>query len=499
MDPSSPERPRPARGVKHTALVATAWSGAEITTRYGLQFLLLAVLARLLSPADFGMVAMLALFSGLAGVIVEGGFSTALIQRQDVSHEDESTVYWLSVAAGALAGGVLAICGPAIARFFQEPRLAGLSAIAGLTVFIGSCGAVHVAILSKRLRFSALMKVGVVSTLVSGGVAVALAAAGFGVWSLAIQSLAMTTCSTALLWLWSGWRPRLVFSAHSVRSLFRFGSYVLVSNLMDVGYTRAYAALIGRFQGMRDVGFYNQADNLKQVPAGMLSSVFARVAFPMFSAAAHDKQQLRRGMQLAIRGLMLVNVPVMLGLMVVAEPFVMAVFGHKWLPMVPVLRVLCLAGVLWPMHVVNVNVLMALGQSRTLFRAEVVKKSIGLLLLVAGAMHGVLGIAWSQVAFSVVSLLVNAWTVGRLVDYGIRDQVREFAPSFVPGALMALAVALMLDAWQSGAVLELAVAVLAGAALYAVIAWMLRLHAIVDMLALLRLATQARSTGEARR
>lgn len=498
MDPSKAEDPRPARGVKHTALVATAWSGAEITTRYGLQFLLLAVLARLLTPSDFGMVAMLALFAGLAGVIVEGGLSTALIQRQEVSHQDESTVYWLSVLAGVLAGGLLAICGPFIARFFQEPRLAGLSCVAGLTVFVGSCGAVHVAILSKRLQFNTLMKVGVVSTLVSGGVAVSMAAAGFGVWSLAFQSLAMTACSSALLWAWSGWRPRLTFSAQSARSLFRFGSYVLVSNLMDVGYSRAYAALIGRFQGMRDVGFYNQADNLKQVPAGMLSSVFARVAFPMFSAAANDKAKLRRGMQLAIRGLMLVNVPVMLGLMVVAEPFVLAVFGNKWLPMVTVLQVLCLAGVLWPMHVVNVNVLMALGRSRTLFRAEVAKKSIGLLLLVAGSMHGVLGIAWSQVAFSIVSFVVNAWTAGRLVDYGLRAQVREFGPSFVPATVMALAVALMIDRWHSGAVLELVVAIPVGVGLYAIIAWALRLHAIVDMVALLRLAVQARSTEGAR-
>jgi O-antigen/teichoic acid export membrane protein len=417
----------------------------------------------------------------MATVFVDGGFSAALIQQYDVDHTDESTVFWFNLLAGAVAALCLWAAAPFIAGFYHVKVLLPLTAAMAANVFLGSLGAIHSTLLSKRLDFLTQLKVGCIATLLSGATAILLARAGYGVWALAGQVLSMTAATSGLLWLFNPWRPSWVYSRASVRKLFGFGGYHLASSLLEMAYARLYTLFIGRFYGVRELGFYNNADSTKQLPGGFLASVLGRVVLPMFSAAARDTKTLRRGTQLAVRGMALLNAPMMLGMAGAARPLVVTLFGTPWLPAVPILQVLCLAGLFWPMHVINLNVLMAQGHSRLMFRLEVAKKLIGVALLAFGAIYGVLGVAWSQVVFNLIAFVINAYYTGRLLGYGALAQFRDILPVFGVAALAAALVFGVSIHWRDDSPVGLLGLILIGGAAFFSMGWMARLDALHDM------------------
>jgi len=239
----------------------------------------------------------------------------------------------------------------------------------------------------------------------------------------------------------SGWRPKWVFSIKSVRKLFGFGGFLMASALLDTLYNRAYTIFIGKFYGVSALGFYDRAYNTQQMPANILSGIIARVAFPIFSATNHDVEKLRKGMRHAVRAVMLINVPIMLGLMITAENLISVLFGDKWLPAVPLLETLCIAGVFWPLHVLNLNVLKAQGYSNLFFKLEIIKKIVGTAFIVIGIYYyGVLGLAWSQVAFGFVGFYINAFYTGKYLNYGVIRQIKDFLPSILVSILMVVAI-----------------------------------------------------------
>lgn len=472
--------------LKRRAIAATTWSSIDVVVRQGLQFLVVMVLARLVSPEDFGVVAVLALFMGIAGVIVDGGLSTALIQNQSVDHTDESTVFWFNTSVGLFLAGCLAVSGGLISEFFDRPVLRPITVVAGCTIFLSSLGAVHTAILIKRLEFRTQLQAGFAATIVTGAVSISMAMNGFGVWALAAQMLGMAAMTTLFLWLLHRWRPLYTFSIQSARKLFRFGSFVLVANLIDTLYTRAYSLLIGRYIGIRELGYYARADHTKQLPVSLLTGILSRVTLPLFSETAGDPDKLRRGMQLAIRGLMLVNLPMMLGLAAIAEPLILTLFGEVWSAAIAPFQILCLAAALWPMNVININSLMAQGQADILLRIELPKKTIGIALLVAGMNFGIEGIAWSQVIFSVVAFVINGHYSGRKLRYGVSSQLRDVWPTLVLAVIMAL---LMMGAKPYLTVpvmAQLILLIIFGAAIFGAVAFLIKLRALHDALDMIR-------------
>ncbi|MGJ0490389.1 lipopolysaccharide biosynthesis protein [Methylobacter sp.] len=450
----------------HKSLSAVLWSGADVFLRQGLQFFVSILLARLLSPEEFGLLAILSIFTGIATLFIDSGLNSALIQRQDISRKDESTVFFFNLAAGLLVALALCLSAPWIAAFFEQPALQeknhgmastlfstpwiasffeqpvlqSLTYVMALNLFVGSFGSIQGVLLTKALDFKTLMKTNAVASLLSGALAVFLAWKGFGVWSLALQILVSTLISVTLLWLWHPWRPQWIFSLVSLRSLFRFGGFMLLSGLLDTLYTRLYSVIIGKLYSARELGFYTRADNIQQLPVGVLTNVLNRVAFPVFSAAAADKARLALGMRKVLRIIMLFNIPAMLGLMAVAEPLVITLIGEKWLPSVPILQVLCLAGMMWPLHVLNLNVLMAQGHSNLFFRVEILKKIIAIIAIVIASFHGVLAIAWSQVVASVLCFPINAHYTGIFLGYSAWKQTLDILPYLAVSVLMISAI-----------------------------------------------------------
>lgn len=481
--------------LKQRAFNATLWSGADVLLRQGLQFVIAILLARMLLPSDYGLFGLVLLFSGVASVFADGGFSAALIQKQDTDHIDESTVFWFNGAAGMLIALLLCAAAPAIARFYAQPRLVPLTVLMAANVLLGALGAIHATLLTKRLDFRTQTRIGFVAVLLSGTIAVWMAWRGGGVWALAVQTTSMSGINTALLWFASEWRPAQKFSRASVRKLSAFGGYHFASTLMDMVYVRLYTVPIGKIYGIRTLGYYTNADNVQQMPSGVLVKVFSRVAFPMFASASQDAPKLRRGMQMAIRAMMLINVPVMLGMAAIAEPMIRFVFGAQWLPSVPMFRVLCLAGVLLPLHVLNLNCLMAMGLSRQMFRIELGKKGLGLGLLGIGTCFGVMGVAWSMVALSLLGLTLNA-RYARLIGYGLVAQVRDFLPTLAAGIAMAVPVAWVAAHWHAPDLLKLVGLVLLGAVLFCGLALLARLDALNDVMSLFQRNDRSATPGK---
>lgn len=425
-------------GLREKAVSASFWSVMETFAHQGLQFGITLVLARLLTPAEYGTVAMLSIFIGLAGVFVESGFSSALIQRKEVTDTDLSSVFYFNVAMSVLAASLLCLSSPWIASFYGMPVLQPLTCLLACGLIIGAFGAVQRALLARELNFRRQCAISIVAMSLSGAAAIWMAFHGYGVWSLAASSIIGGAATAILLWILSSWRPQRAFSPAAIHSLFRFGSFLLLSNLLNTLFSRLYELLIGKLYSAGDLGYYSRADHTRSLPATTMSTMIGRVAFPIFSAARGDKTVLKAGLRKAISLVMLVNVPAMLGLTVVAKPTVLILFGDQWLPCVPYLQILCIGGAIHPLHVMNLHVLTALGHSNLFFRIELLKKIVSILLIGTACFIGITAIAWSAVFAGIICFVLNAYYSGRFLGYGTLAQIVDILPYCIASVIMAM-------------------------------------------------------------
>lgn len=476
----------PKRDLQHKAVSATVWSGIDTLSRQGLQFGITLVLARLLTPADFGTVGMLVVFIGLAGVFIDSGFSSALIQRQDITDTDLSSVFYFNIMMSFVMGAALVLTSSWIASFYKMPVLKPLTWLLAANTVIGSFGTIQGMLLTKALNFRRQCFISLTTMTISGGVAILLAWKGYGVWSLGIQTLTATVLSVFLLWTFSDWQPHLTFSPRSIHSLFKFSSFMLLSSLLDTLFSRMNTLLIGKFYSASDLGYYSRADGLRLLPGNLLSGIISRVSFPIFAVAKTDKVLLRSGLKKAITFVMMLNVPIMLGMLVTAESLIVVLFGKQWLPCVPYIQILCLSGILFPLHVLNLNVLMAQGHSNLFFRLEVIKKVTGVVLLGAACSFGIVAIAWSAVLSGVIAFVINAHYSGKLLDYGVFRQTVDLLPCLAGSVLMAACTWFVTLLHIRPHILLLTVQVLTGVIIYVMFCHVLRLSSFVEMVKLVK-------------
>lgn len=429
---------------KRRALAASLWSGGDILFRQGLQFLTTLVLARLLVPADFGAVAMLTLFIAVANMLVDAGFGVALIQSSQIDHDDESTVFWCNLAIGvALSIGLFALA-PLVAAFYELPKLAPLMRFMAITPLLAASSAVHFALLTRRLDFRTQAIAGGIGATAGGIAAIAIALRGGGVWALAALPVLSTGCISAALWAMHRWRPAFAFRRRSFKRLAGFGGFVLASSIFEAFYSRLYTVLIGRRFGAADVGYYANADNTRMLPVNFLGNMLSRIGLPLLSAVGDNVALKSRGFEHAARAGMLAGALLLLPLVVFPEQVLVLLFGAQWVSAAPLLRILALAGLLYPLHTLNLQLLLSAGRSAEYFRIELAKKALGVALLFAGIQFGSKGVAWSQVALSVLSLWINASRGGKLIGRGAWRQLADVWPPLLAVGL-AWACAFALD------------------------------------------------------
>lgn len=440
--------------------------------RQGILFFVSIILARLLAPEDFGVIALLALFTSLSIVFVQGGLSIAIIQRQRTTDREESAIFWWNLAASIALGFCIILTGPPLAAFFDQPVLRLLVFVAAAQLVFSAAGAVQTALLTRDMRFDLLTKASLFSSVVSGAVAIAAALSGAGVWALALQIMCLALFNTVALWSVVDWRPSFHFQFATIRQLFGFGAWVSVGNVMEVFYANGFSILIGKLHGIRDLGFYNQASATQLLPSSALSTIVGRVSLPLLASNQRDPHALKGSLRLAIRCIMVVNVPAMVGLALLSDLVVKVLFGPRWLPAAPILSVLAIGGILFPLQVINLQLVLARGQTATFMKNEIIKKSLGIICVLVGSLFGIIGLAWSQVVYSVIGFFVNASPARRDLDYGPVRQLSDLSWIAAVSLLMALVVYLAKEMLSMGPLATLAVCTSCGAAVYCAVGWL---------------------------
>lgn len=463
--------------LRKQSLDALFWSAIDTVGRQGIQFLTSVLLARLLSPAEFGLMGMTSIFLAVASTFVDSGFSAALIQRKVISENDTTAVFYFNVGTAALVSVLLWFCAPLIADFYHEPVLTGLTRLLTLNLVISSLGAIQNSLLNKQINFKTPWKIGMAANVVSGGAAIWLAFRGFGVWSLAIQGLVSSAVTTILFWILVPWRPSWSFSWRALAPLFRFGSRLLASTLLNSIFERVQLLLIGKFFSPQQLGYYTRAYGAQQFPTASITSILSKVTFPVFSKIADDPARLQSAVRLSILSVMAVVLPALTGLAVLAEPFVRVVFGEKWLPCVAYLQILAFAGVLWPLHSINLSVLTASGRSDLFLRAEIIKKIVFLAALAISVTISVLAMVWANLIVSVLCFLVNAWFARGLIGYGALRQTLDLGGCISCTALMAGGVWLVNRQFQASPLTALIAGTCAGILIYVLAGLVLRVEA----------------------
>jgi len=425
-----------ADNLKEKATHAFLWSATERIGQQGVQFVISIILARLLLPEEFGLIAMLTIFMAISQSLINSGFGQALIQKKNSTYVDECSIFYFNILVGFLAAGILCLAAPQIGIFYNQPLLPLLTYALSLNLVINSLGLVQTTLLTKRLDFKTQAKVSMSATVISGSIGVTMAFNGYGVWSLVVQSLSSNLLSTALLWSFNSWRPSMIFSFSALRQMFTFGSRLLAAGLLNTLFDNIYLVVIGKLFSPGVLGFYTRAYGLQQLPVANLSNIISRVTFPVFSSVQSDKDRLKRGVRETLSMLVLINFPMMIGLAVVANPLVRVLLTEKWLPCVPFLQLLCVVGMLYPLHVINLNVLNAQGRSDLFFRLEVVKKVLIVIVIIITYRWGIIAMIYGQIVTSIFSYFLNSYFTGKILNYPVVDQIADLMPSLIISLIM---------------------------------------------------------------
>jgi len=408
-----------------------AWSVGERFLLQMAQFSVSIVLARLLLPSDFGLLALALVAVNFLSIFIDGGIGAALIQKKDMDDLDCSTVFIFTLISSLIIYAVIFLAAPAIAGFFGDERIVLLVRVLSLVVVPHALAVVPGSLARRELIFKKLFWVSVGATNVSAVVGIGMALMGCGVWALAGQQLSSALTKMFGTYLAVPWRPRLHFRPDRFRRLFHFSGNMLMSSMLGAAYDNIYTILIGKCYSSEILGLYSRGERIPQLIAGVLNNPICNVLFPVFSRCQHDPMQLRRIMRLSLIGTMLIICPLMIGLCACARPLTLILLGEKWLPSVPFLQVLCLAYIMNFAQNINSNVILGLGKAGLVFRLELVRRTLAIILIVFAIKLPLMIFVWSQVLISLVGFGIMAWPNRQLIRYSIGEQLQDILPGGV--------------------------------------------------------------------
>lgn len=425
-----------AESVKNKAIKGAGWSFAESILGQGVSFVVGLVLARLLTPEEYGLIGIILIFIALFNSIVDSGFSNALIRKTDAKDIDYNTVFITNMVLSIVLFFALYFSAPAIARFFNQPPLIPLTRVMGSVVIINAFAIIHRTILVKRVDFKTQTKVSLIASVASGVIGIAMAIAGYGVWSLVGQQISRQLLNSAFLWLWTKWYPKIQFSIESFKELFSFGWKLLVSGLIDTVWREIYQVVIGKCYSADTLGQYTRAQQFGSIFSSNLTAVVQRVSYPVLSEIQDDKARLKLAYQKVIKVTMLVTFCCMLGLAAIAKPMILVLIGEQWLPAVQLLQIICFMMMLYPLHAINLNMLQVQGRSDLFLKLEIIKKIIAVGPLLMGVFVNIYWMLWGSVFTGFIAYYLNAFYSGKYLDYSIWEQLKDVLPSFAIASIM---------------------------------------------------------------
>lgn len=460
---------------KMTVISNLVWRFAERCGAQLVSFIVSIVLARILVPEDYGTIALVTVFTAILQVFVDSGLGTALIQKKDADEIDFSSVFYFNFVVCLILYLGMFAAAPFIADFYGDVTLVPVIRILSLTIVISGVKGIQQAYVSRNMLFKRFFFSTIGGTIFSAVLGIAMAYAGFGIWALVAQQLSNTFIDTLILWITVRWRPTKSFSWTRLKYLLSFGWKLLVSSLLDTAYNNLRNLIIGKMYSSSDLAFYNQGDKFPKVIVTNINASIDSVLLPTMSSAQDDKERVKQMTRRAIKTSTYVMAPLMMGLAFCAEPIVSLVLTDKWLPCVPFLRIFCITYMFWPVHTANLNAINAMGRSDWFLRLEIIKKIMGMTILLSTMWFGVMAMAYSLLLSSVLSQIINSWPNRKLLGYGYLEQVRDFAPGILLAVIMGICV-YFISFLHLPTIVTLLIQFIVGAAIYIGVSAILKLE-----------------------
>lgn len=411
-------------GLKKQAISGMIWTFAQQGSVQFINFGVQIILARLLMPEDFGLIAMLMVFINIGQMLMDGGMTSSLIRSKNPDQLDYSTVFVTNIIVSIAIYLLVFFIAPFIADFYDQIILKDILRVYALSFVIRSFVAVHITKLTKEMNFKAQMKMSIPSTIIGAAVGVSMAYTGYGVWSLVWLNLVQTIMMTIQNWIFIKWRPSLIFNKRRFRYHFNFGYRMTLSGLLDTIYNDAYRIVIGKFFSATSVGFYNQAETMRLFPVRQLKTALGKVTYPMFSNLKND-DQLKSAYKKTLKLVFFIVVPTMMVLIVNGKEFFLLLFGEKWLPAVPYFQILAFASITTPLTTYNLNILKVKGRSDLFLKLEIIKKIVGFGAILIAVFFGMLILVISQMLVTHILAYLNMLFCGRLINYSVKEQVKD--------------------------------------------------------------------------
>ena len=440
-----------AESLKNKTVKGLGWSAVDNAARYGMQFVVGIVLARLLSPDDYGLLGLVGIFTAVCTALVNGGFTTALIRKKDATDDDYNTAFICNLGMSLLLYAVTFLCAPLIADFFGRSELAALVRVSSLGLIVGALGMVQQTRLTKCIDFKTQTKITLVATALSGIVGIGMALMGVGVWALVAQQLMSQTITTLLLYLLPskspspfgeglGVRFQIRFCKESFHDLFGFGWKMMVSGVLDTVWKELYQVVVGKFYTPATLGQYTRAKQFSQLFSSNLTAVIQRVTYPVLSNIQDDKQRMISAYRRIIKVTMFVTATGMFFLAAIAEPLLYCLIGPKWHDAAVYLPLICISGSLYPLHAINLNMLQVQGRSDLFLGLEIVKKIIGLIPIAMCILWGIMPMLYVNLLIGVIAYFLNSYYSGKQIGYSSWMQIKDIAPSYCIATTVAISI-----------------------------------------------------------
>jgi len=422
--------------LKQKSINGMFWTVGERLSGQAVQLFVQIILARLLEPAQFGLIGMLMIFTAVAQSIMDSGFGSALIQKKDADQTDASSIFFFNLALGLLLALILSLTAPLIAKFYNQPPLIPITRVLSLTLIINAFSLVQTSLLAKKLDFKTQMKISLLAVMISGVIGIVMAYRGFGVWSLVAQMVSKSLFQAIFLWVFNDWRPTLVVSISSLKSMFSFGSKLLMSGLLDTIFNNIYQTFIGKVYSPTDLGYFSKANSIESAAVLASSSSLGQVLFPIMVHFQNDLDNLKKAYRKTMKLSLFLHFPLMIGLWAIADPLFRLLLTDKWAQSISYFRILCIAGLLYPLHVLNLNILKVKGRSDLFLRLEIIKKAVVILAIFITFRWGIIALLYGQIATSVIAYFLNSYYSGQLINYSQWDQIKDLLPSFGSAVIM---------------------------------------------------------------
>lgn len=472
-----------ASELKKKTIHGLTWKAIQQFSLEGFQFLVMLIMARLLTPSDYGTVGMITVFIAISGTFVDCGFTSALIRMKSPTQADLSTAFFFNFFVSIFFYIILFLIAPLVANFYNMPILKNVLRVQSLTIIIGAFNAVQKTTYTINLDFKRQAQITMVASVVASIFGVIMAYTGFGVWALVYQTIFGGIFIGILFWLFSNWRPSFIFSKNSFKKMFGYGSNLMLSHLINTTYSQIYPLVIGKFFSAATLGNFSRARHWANLGSKNLTSILSNVTFPVLAKVQDDDKRLENIYRRMIRTSVFIIFPLMIGLSAVAKPLTLVTIGEKWDFSASLLQIICFSIMWYPVHSLNLNLLLVKGRSDLFLKLEIIKKITGICILCISVPMGIVAMCYFNILSSIICLIINTYYTGKLINVGFFKQMRDIAPTLVLSMVMWGGVLLFIQLIPN-IYIQLPIGILIGATIYLVGSYLFKYPELKEVLAM---------------